>query len=494
MSQSVHFDVIIAGAGSAGCVLANRLTEDAACRVLLIEAGPDFPTVESLPRDIAEGLDVGQSQDWGYRSEPGAAIAGRSIPLLRGKLTGGCSAINVTFSMRGWPDDYDGWASIGNKGWSFSDVLPYFRKLETDHDYSNKWHGQTGPHPIRRQRELSESHQRFVEACEVLGHRRIEDHNQPGEIGIGPAPVNTVDGVRRSTALTYLAQARSRPNLSVLPNTTVDRVVFEGARAAGVLTGDGQVLAGDQIVLAAGSYASPAILMRSGIGQPAEMSRIGIDAHVELPGVGAELIEHPLIGIVFHTYSVLPPDLPGLQTMLAIDQGEYRFQVFPWHQPSGSPESPDVFAIVGALLNPRSRGKLRVGSGSSDASPLIDLQLLGDERDVAGVVELVRTIWRISQAQSLRDILRPAMIDDWVERDDEKVETFVREIVEVYNHPVATCRMGGDGLAVVDQQGRVHGVRGLRVIDASIIPVPLTAQTNLSTIMIAEKLAEHLAA
>lgn len=249
------------------------------------------------------------------------------------------------------------------------------------------------------------------------------------------------------------------------------------------------MLAGDHIVLAAGSYASPAILMRSGIGRPAAMSRLGIDAHLEFPGVGAELIEHPLIGVVFHTKSVLPPDRSGVQTMLAIDHGEYRFRVFPWHQPSGSRESPDVFAMVGGFLNPRSRGRLRVGSPGSDASPLIDLQLLGDERDVAGLVELVRTIWRLSRARPLRDILRPAMIDDWVERDDGTVETFGREIVEVYNHPVATCRMGGDRLAVVDQQGRVHGIRGLRVVDASIIPVPLTAQTNLSTIMLAEKLA-----
>ena len=489
MAQSERFDVIIAGAGSAGCVLANRLTEDAARRVLLLEAGPDFPTVESMPKDIADGLDVGQSQDWGYRSEPGSAIAGRSIPLLRGKLTGGCSAINVTFSMRGWSDDYDGWASIGNEGWSFSDVLPHFRKLETDHDYSNKWHGQTGPHPIRRQRELSESHQRFVEACEALGHRRIEDHNQPGEIGIGPAPVNTVDGVRRSTALTYLAQARSRPNLSVLPHTTIDRVVFEGARATGVLTSDGQVLTGDQIVLAAGSYASPAILMRSGIGPPAELSRSGIDAHVELPGVGAGLIEHPLIGIVFHTSSVLPPDLPGVQTMLAIDQGEHRFHVFPWHQPSGSPGSPDVFAIIGGLLNPRSRGRFWIDSSDANATPRIDLQLLSDERDVAGMMELVRTIWRISQARPLHNLLRPAMIEGWVENDQKRLETFVRETVEVYNHPVATCRMGTDDLAVVDVNGRVRGVEGLRVIDASIIPVPLSAQTNVPTIMIAEKLA-----
>jgi len=263
------YDTIIVGAGSAGCVLANRLSEDPDHSVLLLEAGPDYRDLNSLPPDVANGYSPTFDHDWGYSSEAGAA-GYEPIPLARGKLVGGCSATNATFCLRGAPADYDAWASLGNPGWSFAEVLPFFRKLENDADFKNEWHGRAGPLPIRRYStsELAPGQQAFLDSCVAAGFSRVDDHNAPGKIGAGPTPMNTVDHVRQSTALTYLAQARSRSNLMVRSRTTVDSILFKGKRATGVrLSGPaGRTISADRVVLAAGAFGSPAILMRTGVG------------------------------------------------------------------------------------------------------------------------------------------------------------------------------------------------------------------------------------
>ncbi|HEY1343602.1 MAG TPA: GMC family oxidoreductase N-terminal domain-containing protein, partial [Streptosporangiaceae bacterium] len=282
------------GGGSAGCVLAARLSADERRGVLLAEAGPDYPAVADLPADIADESMPAMSHDWGFESEPGEY--GHSVPLPRGRLVGGCSATNACFALRGWPADYDSWAAMGNPGWSFADLLPVFRAVESDADFGGDWHGSHGPVPIRRPPagELSPLQRAFAEAAAAAGHPLADDHNRPGAVGMGPGPRNVRDGVRMSTALTHLAAARGRPNLAIRASTVVDRVELRGTTVRGIRLADGEIVEADTVVVAAGSYASPAILLRSGIGPAAPLRDLGIQVAADLPGVGHNLTDHPL--------------------------------------------------------------------------------------------------------------------------------------------------------------------------------------------------------
>ena len=496
------FDVIVVGGGSAGCVLAARLSEDASRRVLLIEGGPDYETVADLPADVADASQPTTGHDWGFASEPDEL--GRSIPLPRARLIGGCSATNGGFAIRGWPADYDGWAAAGNPGWSFADLLPFFRVMEADSDFDDEWHGSTGPIPVKRPSpdDLTPLQAAFVATSLAAGHAAVDDHNRPGAVGAGAMPRNVRDGIRMSTALTYLAGARERPNLELRSEAVVDRVELVGRRGCGVRLVGGEIVDADRIVLAAGAYGSPAVLMRSGIGPAAELASLGVDVVVDLPGVGANLVDHPLVAVDLATdpgfsgprfqtlltarSTLAPPDAPP---------DLHLFPAGPFDDP-GSP-SGGVFGIVTGLMSPRSVGTLHLRSADPLDPPRIDVAHLRHPDDLARMVEATRLARQLARTPPLAgfvraDELAPGL--DIADDDTTALAASIRSRVASYHHPVGTCAMGSDPDtgAVVDASGAVRGLEGVWVADASVMPVIPRANTNLPTIVVAERIAALL--
>jgi choline dehydrogenase-like flavoprotein len=497
-------DAIVVGGGSAGCVVAARLTEDPSCRVLMLEAGPDFARPEDLPADVADASEPTLDYDWGFVSEPGRL--GRQVQLPRAKLVGGCSATNAAFLLRGWPADYNGWVAAGNPGWSYEELLPTFRAVEHDVDFDGEGHGEHGPIPVRRASaaELTPLQQAFMNAAINIGHARVEDHNHREAVGVGPMPRNVSDGVRMSVALTHLAPARKRPNLAVRPDSVVDRVELTGNRVLGVRLRGGEVVECPRVVVAAGAYASPAILMRSGLGPANRLRDVGIRPVVDLTGVGGNLSDHPLVAVDLPTspgfegprFQVV---LSSRSSLCAIDAPPdlHLFPAGPFDY--GDSPTGGVFGIVTALLAPKARGAVRLRSDNPADPPVIDTPLLDHDHDVQRMVEATLQARALSHTSPLSTFVTgPELAPGSFIPDDDLagLASSIRSRVGPYHHPVGTCAMGPDPQqgAVVDARGAVYGVEGPWVADASVMPTVPSAPTNLSTIVIATRIAEMLAA
>lgn len=493
----MEYDVVVVGAGSAGCVVAARLAEDPDRTVLLLEAGPDYLSTGTWPADVLDGLAIVGGDDWGYSGVPAAADS--TLPLRRGRLVGGSSAVNYCLALRGRPADHAAWSALGLPRWSWEEILPFYRALENDPAGDDRWHGRSGPTPVHRyaRADLSTSQAAFLDAAAAAGLGTVEDHNAPDSLGAGITPRNQRNGRRANAAQAYLAPLLGRPNLTVRGGAEVRSVVVEDGTAVGVRLVSDEVFRAREVVLSAGTYASPKILLLSGIGPAEHLKEVGVDVLADLSGVGANLVEHTSFPVVFAAAPEPPraqvasvcttltlrstPDLEDLDLHI---QGR---AVLPTQSRGEHPTGHD-FAMVVCLVQPRSRGSVRLRSADVADPPLIDLGIYRHEEDVRRVAHGVRAARRVAEQPPLRDLLvrerRPGPGVAGAE-----LEAAIRAMPLNYHHPVGTCRMGPpeDTDAVVDEHCRVRGIANLAVIDASVMPVSPRATTHLPTLALAER-------
>jgi choline dehydrogenase len=516
-------DYIIVGAGSAGCVLANRLSEDPSVRVLLLEAGGSDRSLKiKIPAAFPQQFHT--KLDWDFQTEPEPHVDGRSLYIPRGKALGGCSSMNAMLYVRGRPLDYDGWAAQGAPGWSYKDVLPYFIKSEDNVRGPSEYHGVGGPLHVAEQRSPRPMSARLLAASAAAGIPRIADCNGPEQDGAAMFQVTQKDGARFSAADAYLRPALARPNLEVRTNVTALGVELEGERAVGVRLrrrrGGVEVVGAErEVLLCAGAIGTPQLLLLSGIGAGKELKAAGVQPSHELPGVGRNLQDHPFVTIIWEVsdrHTLYGADRPwALAEWLARKSGKLSStvaEVVAFTRTRGGLPAADIQFHMGAayyedhgaetydghcmviaptLVSPQARGQVWLRSADPTAKPHIITNTLSQPDDVRSLIAGMRLAREIAARQPLKQTLVKELKPGSACVADEDLEADLRRRLMLIYHPVGTARMSDTHPeAVVDSQLRVHGLSGLRVVDASIMPTITGGNTNAPTIMVAERGAD----
>lgn len=501
--QRDHYDVLIVGAGPAGCVLANRLSADASRRVALLDAGPDYgENPADWPEEMRNPLGIAtETHSWGHTLH--GREAGNELALPRARVFGGTTTVNGCIWMRGSAADYDAWAAAGNPGWSFAELLPFFRLAESD-PLGGELHGTDGPITVARAEPdaLSPVDRRLEAAAAEMGLPAVADHNGGGvqETGIGPTPKNIAGGVRQNAALAYLAAARGRSNLTLLPEREVDVVCFDGLRATGVRLVDGSAIDAAEVILCAGAYGSPAILMRSGVGPASHLRELGIDVVADRPGVGENLRDHPLVNGLMECL-IAPGHEPPARTFMPqmIKARSHRFpDEIDLHVYEGQSYDDNlgawIFWLSISLQNATSAGHVRLTSRDPRAPLEIDHAYFADPADLEALCDGVEIVNRLVRETSLAEVVEPITERTLTYGTREELREKVRRQVGTTFHPSSTCAMGPatDVQAVVDASGRVHRIDGLRVVDASILPAGPRGNLHFPIVAAAEKIAHDI--